>query len=138
LDTHTKEQRRNNMQAIRSRHTKPEKALRSALHKLGYRFRLHVKKLPGKPDIVLPKYRTILDVRGCFWHRHPGCKRATTPSTNTIYWTTKFSRTVRRDKENKKKLEELGWRVIVIWECEMQNIDVITEALKKSFSRMYQ
>ena len=114
---------RETLRVNRSKHAKPELMLRSALHRLGYRFRLHREDLPGKPDIVLPKYKTIIDVRGCFWHRHPDCKKATTPSTNTSYWAEKFRRNVQRDKENQKKLGVMGWNVIVVWECEINNMN---------------
>jgi DNA mismatch endonuclease, patch repair protein len=116
----TPEKRRWNMQRIRSEDTKPEKIVRSLLHQLGFRFRLHRKKLPGSPDIVLPKYQSVIFVHGCFWHRHPGCSRATTPRTRQEYWLPKFRRTVERDRKNQNELRELGWNVIVIWECEIR------------------
>ena len=106
------------MSRIRSKDTAPEIRVRSMLHKAGYRFRLHVKDLPGKPDIVLPKYKTVIFVHGCFWHRHKGCSKATTPSTNSEYWKKKFQRNVERDKQDQAELKKLGWKVIVIWECE--------------------
>ena len=87
----------------------------------GFRFRLHVKDLPGKPDIVLPKYKTVIEVRGCYWHRHEGCKDATTPSTNTEFWKNKFAATVARDKRTEQELKALGWKVIVPWECEISS-----------------
>jgi len=134
-DTHTKEQRRDNMRAIKSKNTKPELLIRSALHRMGFRFRLHKKDLPGKPDIVLPKYKTIIDVRGCFWHRHPNCKMATTPSTNTSYWIKKFTTNVQRDKDNQKKLESMGWNVIVVWECEISKLDKIINNLQHEIKK---
>lgn len=121
MDKLTKERRSWNMSRIRSKDTTPEKKVRSILHKMGYRFRLHKKDLPGNPDIVLPKYKTVIEVRGCYWHRHKGCKDTTTPKTNTAFWLKKFESNVKRDKENKKKLEALDWKVIVIWECEVKN-----------------
>jgi DNA mismatch endonuclease (patch repair protein) len=96
-------------------------ALRKALHALGFRFRLHGRRLPGKPDIVLPKHRTVIFVHGCFWHRHPGCKVATTPKTNTDFWIEKFDRNQSRDTRNSDALAAAGWRVIVVWECELGN-----------------
>ena len=105
------------MSRIRSNDTTPELVVRSFLFRNGFRFRLHVRNLPGHPDIVLPKYRTVVEVRGCFWHRHPGCRQATTPSTNAEFWQEKFKRNVERDKRNEIQLNELGWRVIVVWEC---------------------
>ena len=118
MDFMTKEHRSWNMSRIRSMNTKPEMLVRSFLHKNGFRFRLHVKNLPGHPDIVLPRYKTVIEVRGCFWHRHPRCKKATTPLSNTEFWQTKFKQNIERDKLNKKKLKALGWNLIVVWECE--------------------
>ncbi len=138
MDVVSKEKRSWNMSRIRSKDTAPELTVRSLLHRNGFRFRLHVKDLPGKPDIVLPKYKTVIEVRGCFWHRHPGCKIATTPSTNTEFWQKKFARNVARDKENEEKLKQLSWNVIVIWSCflkvkklsEEQIVGFIREALE--------
>lgn len=112
--------RRMVMQRVRSNDTTPELVVRSFLFRNGFRFRLHVKNLPGHPDIVLPKYRTIVEVRGCFWHRHPGCRQATTPSTNAEFWQEKFKRNVERDRNTEKQLKELGWNLIVVWECELK------------------
>lgn len=112
--------RRRVMQRVRSNDTTPELVVRSFLFRQGFRFRLHVRDLPGQPDIVLPKYRTVVEVRGCFWHRHPGCKRATMPSSNKAFWDAKFTRNVERDKKNEMLLSELGWRVIVVWECSVK------------------
>lgn len=112
-------ERSERMSRIRSSNTSPEVALRRALHALGFRFRLHRKDLPGKPDIVLPRYRTVVFVHGCFWHRHHGCRVATTPKSNTDFWVEKFDRNVARDKRSRQLLEAQGWRVIVVWECEM-------------------
>ena len=95
--------------------------MRSFLHRNGFRFRLHVKDLPGKPDIVLPKYKTVIEVRGCFWHRHSGCKIATNPSTNADFWQKKFAANVARDYRTEQELKSQGWNVIVIWECEISN-----------------
>lgn len=119
VDTLTPAQRSERMSKIRSRDTKPEIALRKALHRLGFRFRLHGRKLPGKPDIVLPKYRIALFVHGCFWHRHEACKIATTPKSNTEFWLNKFKRNVTRDASNVLALEEDGWNVIIAWECDL-------------------
>jgi len=106
------------MAGIRGKDTKPELMVRSFLHRAGLRFRLHA-KLPGKPDLVLPKYRTVVFVHGCFWHRHEGCRYATTPANNAAFWHEKFAANVRRDTKVKQQLEELGWRVLVIWSCEL-------------------
>ena len=112
-------ERSERMSRIRSSNTSPEIALRRALHALGFRFRLHRKDLAGKPDIVLPRYRTVIFVHGCFWHRHCGCKIATTPKSNTKFWVEKFDRNVARDTRSRELLEAQGWRVIVVWECEV-------------------
>lgn len=120
-DNLTKEQRKRNMTAIKSRHTKPEIIVRSILHRLGFRFRLHDKKLPGKPDIVLPRHKKIVLVHGCFWHIHD-CKRGNvTPKTNTDYWQNKRFRNVARDKENLNVYKNEGWNVLTIWECEIKD-----------------
>lgn len=105
-----------NMSRIKSGNTKPEKVVRSLLHAMGYRFRLHRKDLPGKPDIVLPKYKTVIFIHGCFWHRHHGCKNATMPKTNTEFWEDKLSQNIDRDRKKHADIERLGWKVIVIWE----------------------
>ena len=118
MDRLTPEKRHWNMSRIKSKDTTPELIVRSFLHKNGFRFRLHIKQMPGHPDIVLPKYKTVIEVRGCFWHRHPGCKQTTTPSSNTEFWKAKFKRNVERDQNNLLALQELGWNVVVVWECE--------------------
>lgn len=105
------------MRAIRARDTAPEKVVRRALHAAGFRFRVHATSLPGRPDIVLPKYRAVVFVNGCFWHQHPGCDSATWPRVNTGYWAPKLRRTVARDIENTRILRAAGWRVFVVWEC---------------------
>ncbi|WP_332815978.1 very short patch repair endonuclease [Ramlibacter sp.] len=118
MDTLTPAERSERMGRIRGQDTKPELLLRRALHGLGLRYRLHVKALPGKPDIVFPKFRTVLFVNGCFWHRHAGCKVANTPKTNIDFWRAKFQANVDRDQRNIVRLQELGWRVLIVWECE--------------------
>lgn len=120
MDKLTPEKRSWTMSRIPSNDTKPELAVRSFLFRQGFRFRLHVKNLPGRPDIVLPKYRTVIEVRGCFWHRHPGCKIATMPASNVDFWQEKFRKNVERDAVNAAKLEKLGWNLIVVWECELK------------------
>ena len=107
MDRLNKERRSWNMSRIRSQDTKPELLIRSFLYQRGFRFRLHEKGLPGSPDIVLPKYRTVIEIRGCFWHRHPGCKVATTPSSNVEFWNTKFEQNVARDKKNEVAISNL-------------------------------
>lgn len=109
------------MSKIRSKNTKPELVLRSCLHKLGYRFRIHRKDLPGKPDIVLPKYKTVIFVHGCFWHFHKECREGRIPDTNSKFWKEKLLKNVEKDKMNLAKCKNLGWKTIVIWECEIEN-----------------
>ena len=116
-DTISSEQRSRNMSRIRSRDTKPEMLVRSFLHASGFRFRLHVKDLPGKPDIVLPKYKTVIFVHGCFWHQHH-CKDGHLPKSRCEYWGPKLSRNRERDRLHKRRLHALGWRTFTIWECE--------------------
>ncbi len=135
MDTLTKEKRSWNMSRIRSKDTVPEMRIRSALHRAGYRFRLHVRELPGKPDIVLPKYKTVIFVHGCFWHRHEGCSGATMPSTNQAFWKEKFRKNVKRDKKEQAALKRLGWKVIVIWECELKEVSFL-ETLLNEITRL--
>jgi DNA mismatch endonuclease (patch repair protein) len=113
--------RSKNMAAIRGKHTRPELALRRALHASGLRFRLHDQRLPGKPDIVFPRHRAIVEVRGCFWHRHENCRFSTNPDQNQEFWQAKFARTVVRDNDNILALRGMGWRVAIIWECALRN-----------------
>lgn len=123
------------MSSVHERNTKPELVVRQALHSLGFRFRLHKKDLPGKPDIVLAKYKTCIFVHGCFWHQHPGCKRASRPSSNIQFWDSKLKRNIERDKENMEALARLGWRVIVIWECETKDTEILKRLLDKFLRR---
>lgn len=131
MDSLTREKRSWNMSRIRSQNTKPEKAVRSLLHHAGYRFRLHQRDLPGTPDIVLPKYRTALFVHGCFWHRHPGCRYAYTPKSRVDFWQKKFDENVTRDQRNRAKLKEAGWHVLVIWECELKEPDLLLKKIDR-------
>jgi DNA mismatch endonuclease (patch repair protein) len=119
-DTLTKARRSWNMSRIRGKHTAPEMVVRSLLHRLGYRFRLHSKSLPGRPDIVLPKYKTVVFVHGCFWHRHRGCRNCTTPTNNRKFWVKKLEGNAARDKVHRRVLRRLGWRLLVVWECETE------------------
>lgn len=121
-------ERRRNMQAVRSSDTKPEMAVRKLLHRLGYRFRLRRSDLPGKPDIVLPRYRLAVFVHGCFWHRH-NCRRATTPKTRTEFWEAKLSKNVARDARVMDALHELGWLTVVIWQCEIRDHQLISDRI---------
>ena len=120
-DVHSPAQRSFNMSRIRGADTKPELLLRSLLHRRGLRFRKNVATLPGRPDIVLPKHKAVILVHGCFWHRHPGCKFATTPASNKIFWTAKFAKTIERDRMAEHALREQGWRVFTAWECELKS-----------------
>lgn len=119
------------MSRIKSGNTKPEKLVRSLLHRAGYRFRIHRKDLPGKPDIVLPKYRTVIFVHGCFWHRHKDCKFAYNPRSRKKFWQNKFSENCERDKRNKRDLKKLGWNVITIWECQANKIETVQKIISK-------
>jgi len=116
-DVHSSEVRSFNMSQIKGKDTKPEQIVRKYLHKLGYRFRLHVKDLPGKPDIVLPKYKTIIFINGCFWHGHHGCRYFKVPKTRSDWWLNKINGNVSRDLKNEQTLIRAGWKVVVIWEC---------------------
>ncbi len=129
-DNLTKEKRSWNMGRVRSKDTKPEIIVRRLLHRNGFRFRLHKKDLPGKPDIVLPKYKTVILVHGCFWHRHMGCADATTPKTRTSFWEKKFNENVQRDKRTVTALCSAGWKVIIVWECETTRSDELINRLK--------
>lgn len=120
MDNHTKEVRSYNMSRIRSVNSKPEEIVRKYLFSKGLRFRKNVKELPGKPDIVLPKYNTVVFVNGCFWHGHHGCRYFVMPKSNTDYWSKKIAHNIERDRFVSTKLEELGWNVITIWECELK------------------
>ena len=117
------------MSGIRGKNTKPEIRVRQYLHRMGLRFRLHVKDLPGKPDICFPKFRTTVFVNGCFWHRHLGCRYANTPATRIDFWDKKFAQNIKRDQENFAALEELGWKAIVVWECEVRTGDARLQEL---------
>ena len=131
-DNHTKDQRSYNMSRIRSNNTKPEKIVRSYLFSKGLRFRKNDKRYPGHPDIVLPKYTTVVFVHGCFWHRHEGCRYATTPTTNVEYWNNKFQMNTSRDKRNQEELKKMGWQVLIIWECQLKK-DIRDNSLQKLY-----
>ena len=120
VDRVSKEARSYNMSRIRSKDTKPEILVRSYLFSRGLRFRKNDKRYPGSPDIVLPKYKTMVFVHGCFWHLHDGCKYARMPKSNVQYWEKKLYRNRERDEHNQKELEEMGWTVIIVWECELK------------------
>lgn len=132
MDTFSPKERSDIMRRVQSKNTTPEMTVRSLLHRLGFRFRLHRKDLPGNPDIILPKHSTVVFVHGCFWHRHAGCSRASTPATRRDYWLPKFKRTVERDRATRKELSQLGWNVIVVWECELRDKGVAAERLQNT------
>ena len=120
MDIWSKEKRSQVMSHIRSKDTKPEMAVRSLLHRMGYRFRLHKRDLPGCPDIVLPKYKSVIFVHGCFWHLHEGCRDGTVPKTQHEKWKLKLERNVERDELHYEELQKMGWKVLVVWECEVE------------------
>lgn len=131
-DIYSYEKRKEVMGTVKSKNTKPEILLRSRLHKEGYRFRLCLKNLPGTPDIVMAKYKVVIFVNGCFWHQHPGCKKATIPKQNHTFWEEKLLKNKERDEKNVKQLETMGWEVIVIWECEIKrNMDKVMSIIKE-------
>ena len=131
MDRLTPEHRSWNMSRIRSSNTKPERMVRSLLHRLGYRFRLNRKDLPGTPDIVLPRHKAVVLVHGCYWHRHPGCRYAYTPKSRVEFWQAKFAANVERDKRVEAELVALGWRVFTVWECEVKSSDGLIERLQQ-------
>jgi len=119
------------MSRIQGKNTGPEIFVRSLLHRMGYRFRLHVKALPGKPDIVLPGYRAVVFVHGCFWHRHRGCRNCTVPTNRRKFWIKKLETNAVRDSRNEAALRRAGWRVIVVWECEVEKRERIAQRLAR-------
>ena len=123
-DAHSKETRSYNMSRIKSKDTKPEMIVRKFLHKNGFRYRLHVKDIPGKPDIVLSKYKTVILIHGCFWHGHQGCKYFVVPKSNLTYWLPKIEKNIKRDLDVEMELKIRGWNVIKVWECELNHNEV--------------
>ena len=123
MDNRSKEARSKNMSNIPSKNTKAEETVRKYLFRKGFRYRKNVSSMPGKPDIVLPKYKTVVFVNGCFWHGHEGCKWFIPPKTNTDFWNKKFNYNIERDKRNYSKLEEMGWKIFIVWECEIRHGD---------------
>lgn len=146
-DVLTPEQRRKNMSNIKGRNTKPERVLRSLLFKEGYRFRLYDRNLPGHPDIVMKRYRAVIFVHGCFWHRHSGCRYTATPKSNVEFWEEKFALNLARDARNSRLLLGLNWNVIIIWECQIKIFqkdgiaslkDVLSECAEKNEVQIYE
>lgn len=134
MDNLNKKHRSWNMSRIKSKNTRPERIVRSVLFRMGYRFRLTRKDLPCKPDVILPKYKTVIFVHGCFWHRHQNCKYAYEPKSNIQRWQKKFDENVKRDKRNTAELEKLGWNVVIVWECQTKKISKLTSFLSYSIS----
>ena len=135
VDVFTPEERSRIMGRIGGKNTKPELVVRRLLHAMGYRFRLHAANLPGKPDIVLPRFKSVIFVHGCFWHSHPGCRRATFPSTNTAFWRKKLDGTKARDAANLKALAQAGWKTLVVWECETKDAEALSRTLSAFLPR---
>lgn len=130
MDNHSAEQRHYNMSRINSKNTKPEEIVRKFLFSHGFHYRKNDKRYPGHPDIVLPKYKTVIFVNGCFWHMHD-CKEFVLPKSNLDYWLPKLERNKQRDKENVEKLQSLGWNVIVVWECELKDKNFLHTLIEK-------
>ena len=124
---------RQSLAFVKSKNTKPEKVVRSALFAMGKRFRIHIKELPGSPDVVLPRYKMVIFVHGCFWHRHPGCKFAYVPKTNKEFWSTKFRQNQERDVRNEMQLKKLGFHCVIIWECETKQPLLLQNKLRLLF-----
>lgn len=133
-DKFTPEKRSTIMSHVKGRNTAPELVVRKLLHRLGYRFRLHRKDLPGTPDIVLPKYRTVIFVHGCFWHGHSGCPRAARPTSNADFWNNKIDKNMARDSKAQEDLAVLGWQALVIWQCQIRDLAVLQERLRNFIS----
>ena len=134
MDRLTRERRSWLMSQVKNKNTSAEMRVRRAAHALGLRYRLHRQDLPGTPDIVLPKHRTVIFVHGCFWHRHPGCRKSSMPKSRTQFWQAKFDRTVARDQQATKDLGEIGWTVTVIWECETKSEQFLSRRLRDAFN----
>jgi DNA mismatch endonuclease, patch repair protein len=134
-DKISRERRSANMRAVRSRNTRPEMRVRQIAHRLGYRFRVHRRDLPGKPDIAFPGRRKAVFVHGCFWHQHGGCRRASIPQSNRRFWRTKLARNAARDSEQLAAIKKRGWRTLVVWECEIKDEKRLTARLRKFLGR---
>jgi DNA mismatch endonuclease (patch repair protein) len=135
MDKLSVERRSDNMRRIRSTDTNPELTLRRLIHKLGYRFRLHRKDLPGRPDIVFPGLRKVIFVHGCFWHQHSGCREGRIPASRIDYWASKLTRNQSRDAANRTLLEEQGWTVLVVWECELKDVSGVRKSVSQFLKR---
>jgi DNA mismatch endonuclease (patch repair protein) len=134
-DRVTAERRSAMMSSVRGKHTTPELLVRKAAHRLGLRFRLHDRRLPGRPDLVFPKWKTAVFVNGCFWHRHSHCRKASNPKTNRVFWQRKFKENVRRDLNSYACLTEMGWKVVILWECEVPTVEQASAVISSHFQR---
>ena len=135
-DTFTKSERSEIMSRISSKHTSPEIVVRKALYRLGFRYRLHDKKLPGRPDIVIKQAKTAIFVNGCFWHQHKGCKRRSVPKSNLKYWKGKLKANVERQRADIKELKRLGWKIFIVWECEAKREVVLVKEVNKIYEKI--
>ena len=133
-DTLTIAERSRLMAKIKGKNTGPERAVRSLLHRAGYRFRIHVRGLPGTPDVVLPKYRAVVFIHGCFWHRHRNCKIATMPHSHRKFWADKFARNVANDGKHRRRLRRLGWKVVTVWACQLKHPDRVLAKIEKALA----
>ena len=131
MDTFSKEKRSEIMRAVKSKDSQAELAVRRMLHRAGFRYCLHVADLPGKPDLVFPARQKVVFIHGCFWHLHKNCRAASRPSSNVEYWESKLQRNADRDKKNKRRLKKLGWKMLVVWECELKNPDAVFSMLTR-------
>jgi DNA mismatch endonuclease (patch repair protein) len=130
-DVFSTQKRSQIMSRIRGYDTKPELIVRSIVHRMGYRFRLHLEDLPGNPDIVLPRHNKVIFIHGCFWHGHRGCQRSKRPTTNVAFWQEKLDKNIQRDQRQQKELRKLGWKYLVIWQCEMNRPNRIRKKIKR-------
>lgn len=129
-DTLTPAERSERMSRIRGKDTTPELIVRKLAHEMGYRFRLHRRDLPGSPDLVFPRYKKVIWVHGCFWHRHEGCRKTTMPATNIPFWEEKFAATQKRDDQNFHRIRDQGWEALIIWECQTKDVENLTKQLQ--------
>lgn len=135
-DTLSSEERSKRMSLIRGTGTAPEMKLRRLVHRMGFRYRLNVKDLPGKPDLVFPSRHAVIFMHGCFWHRHKGCKLARLPKSKLDFWEPKLEANRKRDSRNQRRLEDLGWRVLVVWECQMTDADRVSVVVKEFLQKL--
>ena len=131
MDTVNKEKRSWMMSRVKSKDTKPEKIVRSMIHRMGFRFRKNRRDLPGSPDIVFPKYRKVIFIHGCFWHGHKNCSKASRPSSNEEFWSDKLDTNIQRDRKKVRELKKQGWKVLIIWECQIKDEKRLTRKIKR-------